>query len=97
MAFDIGEDLTLFEIFLILVAVGGLGYGIWYLINKGGNDGTNPNKPTPLTSLVNDLGLGTSSLTQSDAISQEVSSPVTTLTTIVGGWWNDLTGDSEEY
>jgi hypothetical protein len=88
---DIGKLEGIMYAVLGFLVVGFIAYAL-YEYEQGG-DGTDPTKPTVATSVVNNLGIGTSSETYSDAAQQTASSPFTTLGTITGGWWNDLTGN----
>ncbi len=96
---DIGEDFTLFEILAILIAIGGLGYGAWYLYNQIAGNSGDTNDPTtgqsngPLNALSNAIfpesfpGGGEvtgSAETFTGAVSETVSDPIGTLKSIFG-------------
>lgn len=84
--FEKSENIaTLALIALILGGLGFAGYELYeFLQEDGGNDGTDPTAPTLLTKAINNLGIGTSSLTFSDAASQELSHPLGSLESIFG-------------
>lgn len=84
--FEKAENIaTLALIALVLGGLGFAGYEIYeYFQDNPLNPGTDPNKPTVLTTIVNQLGIGTSSLTFSDAASQEFTHPLGSLESIFG-------------
>lgn len=93
-----GEDFELGEILLILVAVLGLGYGLYVLLKKlipgAGTPDAGGGAPaaSALGSLLNQLDIGHSSSSYEDASSEVLANPISSIGTIVGGWWDDLTG-----
>lgn len=95
------EDLEIGEVAIIVALIAGVVYLLYEVFNKlsgtqadpgGGAAGTGV-----LSNLANQLDLGSSSESFSSAIETIVSDPFTSAKTIIGGWYNDLTGDAQEY
>lgn len=102
---SVGEDFTLFELIAILGLIGAIGYGIYYVINNlpdlFSNLGIGAGAADPgggaaatgiLGSLDNMLEIGSSSESMSDATQTFFTQPVASVSAIVSGWWDDLTG-----
>lgn len=91
----LGEDIEGAEIVLILALIGGIGYGIYYVIKNVGigipGPGTSdPGGGAPATSTLGAIGnqvleIGQSSLSWEDAIQQEGSNFVGVIGSIFGG------------
>ena len=96
----LGEDIEGAEIVLILALIGGIGYGIYYVITNGlntllpngvpGPGTSDPGGGAPATSTLGAIGnqvleIGQSSLSWEDAIQQEGSNFVGVIGSIFGG------------
>lgn len=89
----LGEDIEGAEIVLILALIGGIGYGIYYVIKNVGIPGPGTSDPgggAPATSTLGAIGnqvleIGQSSLSWEDAIQQEGSNFVGVIGSIFGG------------
>lgn len=95
------EDLEIGEVAIIVALIAGVVYLVYEAFNKlsgtqadpgGGAAGTGV-----LSNLANQLEVGNSSESFSQAAATVVADPFTSAKTIIGGWWNDLTGDAQEY
>jgi hypothetical protein len=94
------EDFGLAEILFIIGGLAAIGYGIYWLVTSGP---LAPGTPDPgggapstgvLSSAINNLEVGDSSLSFTDALQQFVGAPLTTLGTIFGFNQGDSSGDS---
>jgi hypothetical protein len=98
----VGEDIEGGELILVLALVIGGGIGLYYILNKLG---ISPGAPDPgggapatgiLGAVVNQLEVGSSSLSFSDALQSIVTSPLQAIESILGfgGGASDTGGDS---
>jgi len=94
MAFS--DDLDTVDIILVFGGVAGLAYLAYWIYQNLGGGAADPGGGAPstgiLSALDNQLEIGASSLSQSDATQQFLSNPFSSLGTILKGWWDDLTG-----
>lgn len=95
------EDLELGEIAIIVALIAGVVYLLYEAFNKLSTPSPDPGGGAPgttlLDNLLNQLEIGKSSESEASATQEVIANPFTSVGTIVGGWWNDLTGDAQEY